>query len=316
MHKDGETEMATLAETLINDAADLGRVNTMYQDSPFVRELPGLIQQVSSDYLNRGVSLNENIAKIAAERHYNDEQIQRICEETNNQVYMAKYASYKGNLERDVKFELASVNGVHSVGNDKMEKKASYLKADSPLDRLDGMCFDIAPEKDVTIEKIAADKVVRLMDKLASEESKYVNSATEDVNCVAQTLIEQEKLGNSADDVFRNLCKFADLSDGMMDLYKTAVEENIERMKEANYLPPSFDIELNKYQQDKNFSVGKFGFAKEASAPAFISIITENGTSMPDFDSLVKTASRANDCIEKLAKTQKMIRDIDHVFKG
>ena len=62
--------MATLAETLINDAADLGRVNTMYQDSPFVRELPGLIQQVSSSYLNNGVSLNESISKIASEKKY------------------------------------------------------------------------------------------------------------------------------------------------------------------------------------------------------------------------------------------------------
>ena len=312
----GEKRMATLAETLINDAADLGRVNTMYQDSPFVRELPGIIQQVSSDYLNRGVSLNENIAKIASEHKYNDEQIQRICEETNNQVYMAKYASFKGNLERDVKFELASVNGVHSVGNNKMEKKASYIKAENPLDRLDGMNFDISPETDVTIEKIAAEKVVRLMNKLASEEKKYADSATEDINCVAQTLIEQEKLGNSADDVFRNLCKFADLSEGMMDLYKTAVEDNVDRMKEAHYLPPGFTIELNKYQQDKNYSVGEFGFAKEASAPSFISIITENGTSVPDFVTLVKTASRANACIEKLAEKQKLIRDVDKVFRG
>lgn len=308
--------MATLAETLINDAADLGRVNTMYQDSSFVRELPGLIQKVSSDYLNRGVALNDSISKIASEHKYNDEQIQRICEEANNQVYMAKYASFKGNLERDVKFELASVAGVHSVGNDKMEKKASYTKADSPLDKLDGMCFDMSPESDVTISKIAADKVVRLMDKVAAEESKYANSVTEDVNCIAQTLIEQEKMGNSADGVFRNLCKFAGLTDGMMNLYKTAVEQNIERMKQANYLPPSFDIQLNKYQQDKNYSVGEFGFAKQASAPAFISVITENGTSVRDFDTMVKTASRVNDCMVKLAEKQKLKRELEKVFRG
>lgn len=308
--------MATLAETLINDAADLGRVNTMYQDSPFVRELPGLIQQVSSDYLNRGIALNESIAKVASEHKYNDEQIQRICEEANNQVYMAKYASFKGNLERDVKFELASVPGVHSVGNGKMEKKASYVKADSPLGRLDDMCFDMTPEKEVGISKIAADKVVRLMDKVAAEENKYSDSVIEDVNCVAQTLIEQEKMGNSADGVFRNLCKFANLTEGMMNLYKTAVEQNIERMKHANYLPPSFDIQLNKYQQDKSYSVGEFGFAKQASAPAFISVITENGTPVSDFDTLVKTASRANDCMIKLAEKQRLKRELDKVFRG
>lgn len=308
--------MATLAETLINDAADLGRVNTMYQDSPFVRELPGLIQQVSSSYLNNGVSLNESISKIASEKKYNDEQIQRICEEANNQVYMAKYASFKGNLERDVKFELASVKGVRSVGNGNMEKKASYTPAESPLDRLDNMCFDMTPESDVKIEKIAADKVVRLMDKLAREEEKYANSVTEDVTCVAQTLIEQEKLGNSADEVFRSLCKQANLTDGMMNLYKKAVCENIERMKQANYLPPSFKIELNKYQQDKNFSVGEFGFAKEASATPFISIITENGTSVSEFSDLVKIASRVNSCMVKLAERQNKIKEIDHVFKG
>ena len=94
------------------------------------------------------------------------------------------------------------------------------------------------------------------------------------------------------------------------------MENNIDRMKEAHYLPSSFNIRLNKYQQDKNYSVGEFGFAKEASAPSFISIITENGTSVPDFETLVKTASRANTCVEKLAEKQKLIRSVDKVFRG
>ena len=308
--------MATLAETLINDAADLGKVNTMYQDSPFVRELPSLIQRVSSEHLNRGVSLNESIAKIASENDYTDEQIQRICEESNNQVYMAKYASYKGNLERDVRFELATVSKVKEVRDGKMEKKASFIEADTPLDRLESTFFDIAPEKDVTIHKIAADKTVRLMNKLAAEKTALSNSITEDVNCIAQTLISQEMLGNSANEVFRNLCKFANLSEGMMDICKMAVEENIDRLKEARQLPESFNVELSKFQQDKNFSVGSYGFAKQASAPAFISIITENGTPVTEFDSLVKIASRATSCAAELAKKQDLANKIDSVFRN
>lgn len=306
--------VATLAEALINDAADLGKVNTMYQDSPFVRELPGLIQRVSSEHLNQGVSLNQSIAKVASENNYTDEQIQRICEESNNQVYMAKYASYKGSLERDVKFELATVDKVKEIRDGKMEKRASFIAADSPLDRLDGSVYDIAPEKDVSINKIAAEKAVRLMNKLASEKTSLSNSITEDVNCIAQTLISQEMLGNSANEVFRNLCKYAGLSEGMMDVCKMAVEENIGRLKEAHQLPESFNIELLKFQRDKNFSVGNYGFAKQASAPAFISIITENGTPVTEFDSLVKIASRASACAAELAKKQHLSNKVCSVF--
>lgn len=306
--------MATLAETLINDAADLGKINVMYQDSPFVKELPVVVQKVASAYMQKDVPLNQSIAKIAKSHDYTDDQLQRICEESNNQVYMAKYAAYKGSPERDVSFELASVRRVKEIRDGKLEKKASFLNADMGIDHLDKYAFSVSPEEEVSLHKITAQKATSALTKLETEQHKYANSATEDMNCIAQVLIEQEKLGNDADAIFGHLCKTASFSEPMMDLCKQAVEDNLQRMRKQNYVPSTFSLTLNKFQEKSAFSLGEYSFAKEASAPKFSSMVTENGTAVKSIYDAEKIANRFCTVFEKLASVQKVLSGAKRAF--
>ena len=306
--------MPTLAEVLINEAADLGKINTMHQDSQFVAELPGMIQKVASDFMRYNTPLNQSIAKIAADNNYTDEQIQRICEESNNQVYMAKYAAFKGNPERDVRFDLASTAGVRSLMHEKtaMEKTASVRK--SNFEYVDKNAFSLSAAAETPMHKIAANKASALINKLDKENRKYANSLTEDMTKIAQTLISQTLLGNDPQPIFTHMCKEAQWSDGMMDICREAVTHNVACMQNDGSVSSEFSIDLTNYKQGENFSVGSYGFQKEASFIEFSPIVTRGGAHIGGIDELVKIAEHAGEAAKILAPVQKRLASLTDVF--
>ena len=306
--------MPTLAEVLINEAADLGKANTMYQSSPFVAELPSMIQRATSEFMHRDVPLNQTIAKIASENKCTDEQIQRICEESNNQVYMAKYAAFKGQLNRDVKFDLASVPGVKACMNEKtaMEKTAS-VKGEKGI-IIDKNSFSIGADERSSMSKIAADKVTALFEKLSAENQKYANSVTEDMTVIAQTFIEQARLGKDVQPVFAHMCKEAGWSEGMMNMCKDAVSHNISVLQAEDVVSNEFSVDLVNYKTNDDFGVGDYGFRKTASTIDFAPIITRGGDIVSDIDALVKVASHVVDVTSKLVPVQNRLHELEKVF--
>ena len=306
--------MPTLAEVLINEAADLGKINTLHQDSPFVTELPGMIQQVTCDFMRYNTPLNQSIAKIAADHQYTDDQIQRICEESNNQVYMAKYAAFKGNPEKDVRFDLASVAGVRALMHEKtaMEKTAS--ENSSAFEYIDNNMFALAAANSTPMHKIAANKASAVIGKLRAENTKYANSLTEDMTKIAQTLVSEAILGNDPQPIFAYMCKEAGWTDGLMDICKGAVSHNLDCMKKEGFVSEDFTIDLVNHKRSENYGVGIYGFQKEASFVAFSPIVTRGGAHMPDIGSLVKVAENAVETLQVLAPVQKKLSSMTSIF--
>lgn len=306
--------MPTLAEVLINEAADLGKINTMHQDSQFVAELPGMIQKVTSDFMRYNTPLNQSIAKIAADNQYTDDQIQRICEESNNQVYMAKYAAYKGNPERDVRFDLASVASVRSLMHEKtaMEKTASTKQ--SSFEYVDKNAFSLSAAASTPMHKIAAHKASELIGKLDRENKKYSNSLTEDMTKIAQTLISESLLGHDPQPIFSHMCKEAQWTEGLMNVCREAVNHNIAAMRNDGSVSSEFSVDLVNYKRSENFGVGSYGFQKEASFIEFSPIVTRGGASVRSIDELVKIAENASETVSVLAPVQKRLSTIKDVF--
>ena len=306
--------MPTLAEVLINEAADLGKINTMHQDSQFVTELPSMIQRVTSDFMRYNTPLSQSIAKIAADNQYTDDQIQRICEESNNQVYMAKYASFKGNPERDVRFDLASVASVRALMHEKtaMEKTASTQK--SSFEYLDKNAFSLSAAASTPMSKIAANKASALIGKLGKENKKYADSVTEDMTKIAQTLISEAMLGNDPQPIFAHMCKEAQWTDGLMNLCKEAVSHNVACMRSDGAIGEVFSVDLVNYKKGEDFGVGNYGFQKEASFIEFSPIVTRGGASVRDIDALIKIAEHVSETVRVLAPIQERLKTISGVF--
>lgn len=306
--------MPTLAEVLINEAADLGKINTMHQDSPFVAELPGMIQKVTSEFMHRNTPLNDTIAKIAADNSYTDDQIQRICEESNNQVYMAKYAAFKGNPERDVRFDLASVAGVRALLDKKNEMTKTASVNCGRFECVDNNSFALPSASNTPMHKIAANKASAVFAKLSEENRKYSGSLTEDMTKVAQTLISEALLGNDPQPIFSYMCKEAGWGDGLMSLCKDAIEHNISCMERDGAVSENFSLDIVNYKQSEDYGVGAYGFHKKASFIAFSPVVTRGGTSVRDIDGLVKIASNIKETVQILAPIQKKLSSLGDVF--
>ena len=316
--KGSDVLMATLAETLINDAADLGKVNTLHQDSPFVRELPGMIQKVASDYMKHNIDLNDSIYKIAREKDLTSEQVQRLVEESNNQVYMAKYASLKGNRNRDVQFKLADGKEIKArlKGEHKMEKKAS-ANGDDIATFQNGTFMkyaSFAPEKSSSIKKIVAHKAVAIMDDLRNTTEKYASEISEGFSTIAQSLILQEYFNKNGQDVFTDICKKAEWDDSCMDLCIEAVDNSLKYMKSSNQVSKTMDMDIAKYQKTASYDMGKYSLNKEASFTKFSPVVTPDGVSVQNLDSLVKIACEIKDKMAEMSKTQSKLKYVEGGF--
>lgn len=310
--------MATLAETLINDAADLGKVNTLHQDSPFVRELPGMIQKVASDYMKHGIDLNESIYKVAQEKSLTEDQVQRLVEESNNQVYMAKYAALKGNRNREVQFKLADGKEIKArlKGEHKMEKKASVKEYDAAVFQSGTFmkCASFAPEKKSSIEKIIANKAVTAMNDMRNSIEKCASEIGEGLTTIAQSLILQESLNKNGQDVFNDICKKASWDDSCMNLCLSAIENSLSYMKAAHEVSGALDVNLQKYQKTASYDMGKYSFNKEASYTKFSPVVTPDGVSIQNLDSLAKIACEVKDKMTEMSKTQSKLKYVEDGF--
>lgn len=310
----GSENMATLAETLVNAAADLGKVNTLYQDSPFVRELPTMIQKVASDCVRNGVDLNDSIYEIAKEKNLNEHQIQRLAEESNNQVYMAKYAAMKGNKDRDVKFKLADPRAIKAKLDGKgLEKKASVnVREDAALFQpyYANKYVSLAPEKKTSIAKIAAHKAMTTINTLESGINKIAGEIAEGLSTISQSLILQENFNKNAQQIFDSICKKASLDETCMDLCLESVKNNLDYMKQNREVNNSLDVSLNKYNKTASFDSGKYSFAKEASFIPFSKVRTSNGNTISEMDQLVKIACEVKEELSEMAKMQSKLKYI------
>ena len=310
----GSDNMATLAEALIGAAADLGKVNTLHQDSQFVRELPTMIQKVASDCVRNGTDLNDSIYKIAKEKGYNEHQIQRLAEESNNQVYMAKYAAMKGNKDRDVKFKLADPRMINArLKGGELEKKASVnIPKDAPVfqPHYANKYVSLAPEKKTSIAKIAAHKAVTTINTLESGINKIAGDVAEGLSTISQSLILQENFNKNAQQIFDEVCKKASLDDACIDLCIESVKNNLGYMKKNKEVNSALDVEIHKYNKTASFDSGKYSFAKEASYIPFSKICTPNGNTISEINELTKIACEVQEDLLKMAKMQSKLKYI------
>lgn len=291
--------MATLLDALSDGSYDLQNKRDLSGD--FSKKLLNYRNVVVSEFLKYNIDLSKAIAKIAQRDNLNDDQIQRIVEEVNNQVYLVKYDQLKGKPDREVEFDLASkdkikkimkgetvsdskpetdLNGnVESKGTSKtafetekfesMEKVASAESYDLFNGMMSHSYGDLSIATRKTRDEFMMTKIASHIKEKETELNKIAKSLKNTANELGDAFVNLERLGSDTSEVLSAIIKHANLNEKEVELVKEATADRINLLVERRYLPENFTVNLNDINLEKKasekFTLGKFSLNKVAS---------------------------------------------------
>jgi len=163
-------------------------------------ELNKYAQQAAENYLRNNTSLDDFIYKIASEHDLNYEQIARIAEEANTQVYLDLFNKAKPD-DRYVEFPTASVTKIASKLRDSIDAKSkiSSFKKFSDYFLPPGKEYIPAPQQaKEEIEKLATIKEDELptktkyADKFGELHEKFMNTQYQNSQFELKLFIEKQ----------------------------------------------------------------------------------------------------------------------------
>jgi len=256
----------------------------------FAAKVEAWANQILKDYFGHQMDLNTLIANIAQKNNLSSEQISRIIEEVNSEVYLTEYEKSKGKPNREVKFVIAELPKIKDLmGNNakanqqpvkepdvggvetKMDKKANMFEDDG--DKLSFLNYTTHDTSGLAEDKrVPREEYLRrtLADKVAAVYSEYEAAFLEhgsDLDCMADALIGYEKLGHDAVEIFTKICNDAELQIKYQYPIIKATTEKIASLVEERHLHESFSINLQPVdflQQEKGLSLGKHSLLKQA----------------------------------------------------
>lgn len=299
----------------------------------FAPKLMEYRSQIVDQYLHGNTDLNALIAKLATTHNLTDEQIKRVLEEVNNQVYLVLYARMQSSPEREVKFDLASFDKIKEAisgqGKTKvteatkmaetlseeafMEKIASATES---IDAWAGTKLEFEPLSSGpdygtlrTVLKNAQSIVHQKDEQIQKTAAAVVNNAC----TIGDALLQYEKIGGCADTAFSAIVSEAKLDTGCQKLIKQAAEESMEREKERGKLCKEFAMPLNYHgtKEKEKFSLGDFSFNKSA-AEMLPAIESDNRVFQTSHD-LAKVAAEMAENIAQLKKATNERREMEKV---
>lgn len=315
--------MATLLEALSDGSFDMQNKRDL--SSGFARELTSYRDKVVNDYVKHNMDLNKSIANLAKSKNFNDDQIQRVIEEVNNQVYLIEYSKLKEQPERNVTFDIAMLPKIKSImdgsykepennNGSSLQKTASECGSFEKIasDETQGdmrnlfnsynvhscsLRFEVGEdESKIYLQKIAKNIVEEdtRLEKMAKEMDNGLNS-------LGMAMIKYTQLGLDANSIFNQMGKEAGLSDRDMELVKIATETRLENLKQTTPMPEGFKVNLNiEKVADEDFSLGKFSMVKTASVSnRYVPTIIVDKVSIKGMNELVKLASDVSGVVDE-----------------
>ena len=335
--------MATLLDALSDGSYDLQNKRDLSGD--FSKKLLNYRNIVVSEFLKYNIDLSKAIAKIANRESLNDDQIQRIVEEVNNQVYLVKYDQLKGKPDREVEFDLASKDKVKKIMKGEDVNSDSEPKEETTEDKV-SLKTAFEREKFESMEKVASAENYDLFNGMISHSygdlsiatrktrdefmmtkiSEHIKEKECELNKIAKSLkntaselgdtfVNLERLGSDAGEVLSTIIKHAGLNEKEVELIKEATADRINLLVERRYLPENFTVNLNDVNLEKKasekFTLGKYSLNKTASVAcdtAIPRICLSTNKVVSHIDDIVKLASEMKDYADELrAKNEEYV---------
>lgn len=289
--------MATLLDALSDGSYDLQNKRDLSGD--FSKKLLDYRNLVVSEFLKFNIDLSKAISKIAKRENLNDDQIQRIVEEVNNQIYLVKYDQLKGRPDREVEFDLASQDKVKKFMKGEDVNSNSEPKEESVEDKISPKTA-FERDKIESMEKVASVEGYDLFNGMLSHNfgdlsvdtrmtrdefmmtkiANHINEKQDELNKVAKllkntagelgdTFVNLGRLGSDASEVLSTIIKSAGLNEKEVELIKEATADRINLLVERRYLPENFTVDLTNVNLEKKaserFALGKYSLNKTAS---------------------------------------------------
>lgn len=308
----GSDILKTLLDAL-NEGVDTS-FKPQAKSNEFVTKLPGYIKNVVDNYVRYDKDLNVSIKEMASIYDLNDNQIQRIIEGANNQVYLIIYEKMKHSPQREVKFNIASMekikgtekeNPVYGKGyskvaskmQDSLEKTASE-KFERPITVISNtspaMKFIDNTDQGTEMLKKMAFEYQGLVSQIEKCASNFMTSAY----TLSDSIITSHMQGYDHQGIYDYVSKKADMSDMDKQMFKIAFEERLDFLRgdrPAIYGPIKLSLDFKGKELLKEaFSLGERSMSKlaEEMAPA-VPVVQLNKKNIKSINDLVNLAGAA-----------------------
>lgn len=303
--------------------------------------------KVVKDFYEYGIGLNESIAKIAESNNLNNEQILRIIEETNSEIYLNEYEKLKNKTIRNVEFEIASLEKVKDIldndaianqevrtepGDDgkepMMKKKANFEDiGESCGDNLNFLNYSpyqigsFSAEKQISerelLEKKAANKLFSMTESLREDIAKYAY----DLSSFSGALIGYEKRGFDARDIFQKVCEDSSLKKIYQQPIIEATIKKVAEYKEFKRLPQNFELDLTSVdflEKKATLSLGKHSLASPKSenisnSNKELPTIEIDGAMIKGYQDLIRAAQNIQKQHDKIQSDSEKIKKIEQI---
>lgn len=262
----------------------------------FMSKVANWRDQVITDYNVRGVDLNEGISKIAEDNDLNFDQISRLIEEVNCEVYLDMYNAVKDSSVRDVRFKIASMQTVKDLmspeegakveesytdprtkgkakkGPSKGITKRAFTESEGePMTFLNSTSSVFSSlmteaEKELDPNHFLIQKTARAICELESSIEKEAKEIEELYQNIGSELVKFARYEGEAQEAFDLACKINKtpiaIQHGIIDMFR----EKVASFKDLGYLPPSgeFNLEHVVNYDYNDFSLGNDSFIKVA----------------------------------------------------
>ena len=287
----------------------------------FKASLERYANSVSNDYVKHGTDMNESIAKIASRNHLNDEQIQRVVEESNNKVYLAKYAELKHSNERDVTFDRAEAEKVKTASKDGVSDLSKIASsADEPLNAFNStrnLTGALTPAAPTDIVKLAMEKLASELDKTAKKFDRAKVDFDAHIYKVAGMMIRYDRAGINTDMAFEEICRQNNFRTPMQQIIKEAAEDIIGEEVKAGKLDSDYRLNMSFVDLGAaapNYSLGAFSkiasMNLEEKKQKQFPVMQIHGTLIKGLPDMVKYASIANDLFAEIQMAEKAYNDV------
>jgi hypothetical protein len=266
--------------------------------------------QVVDSFCRYNEDMNNSIAKIATDAGFNDEQIARLVQQSNVQVYLIKYAQTKDQNIRRVEFDLADADMVKKLMGRETEAKKIAVAALTDEQGLQKVASEFMGSSNIS--QLFAQKISepamgsRVLEKIAHDRSmktRMVKEASDlqaSMEKVANRLLTQAELFGEAIIKYAYehnynpseilACTFND--SGLEKDTKLFLIDKIQNMvqlkKEASLMSQKFNMMLKIATKEKGVSQPKL--------PA----ITAKDKSINGVDDLVSIARKVQEETKRL----------------
>lgn len=305
----------------------------------YMAKITALKDIVIRNFYQKGINLNESIANIASEENLNHDQLSRLIEEVNCDVYLEEYGKTKNKSVRDVKFDIASMTKIKDLMNPQDSQDLEKTQDDPKLKKVKGgnkgmmkRAFDenfegdslnafnytafetcgLAPEADKDIDPniFKVRKIAKAINELDEDIEKIAKELYEDYGAIANSLIKVAQHNGDSQALFETICKQAQLDTNYQEAIIDLFTEKVANYKELGYIAPSANIELSLVQDltpEQDFSLGKYSLSKSASEEVPV-VVTNKGV-IKDVNNLITLAN-------KIEKNQKKMQDKQNKVKS